>query len=463
MHQPSIAAALMAALAALPSAQAAMYTKSSPVVQLNARNFDSLITNSNYTSIVEFYAPWCGHCQNLKPAYEKAAKNLDGLAKVAAIDCDDDANKPICGAHGIQGFPTLKTFRPGKKAGKPIVEDYRGQRTASGITDEVVNKINNHVTKLTDKDLDAFLEKSGPKALLFTEKGTTSALLRSIAIDFLDVIKVGQIRSKEIAAVERFGIEKFPSLVLIPGSEDTEPVVYGGELKKASMVDFLKQAGEPNPDPAPAKGKGNQVKAKPKAEPAPEPEESPESSTASSTAEDVAPTVIPIQSISSNDMLHENCLQKKSHTCVLAFIPEGSADGEKAVESLSKLNTKYIRGQHHLFPFFALPDSVDMSSTLRTSLELGADVELIAFNARRGWFKQFQGKDYTVEGIEAWIDAIRMGEGEKKKMPEGVLAVKASEESQAEKSSSEETKATDPEPEIETEAPEEEEIVHEEL
>lgn len=62
-----------------------------------------------------------GHCQNLKPVYEKVAKSLKGLAKVAAIDCDEDKNKGLCHEFGVQGFPTLKTFKPGKKKGKPII------------------------------------------------------------------------------------------------------------------------------------------------------------------------------------------------------------------------------------------------------------------------------------------------------------------------------------------------------
>lgn len=47
---------------------------------------------------------------------------MKGLGKVAAIDCDDDKNKRICGEHGIKGFPTLKLFRPTGKKGKPAVE-----------------------------------------------------------------------------------------------------------------------------------------------------------------------------------------------------------------------------------------------------------------------------------------------------------------------------------------------------
>lgn len=54
----------------------ALYDSSSAVVDLTPSNFDKLVTNSDDVWIVEFYAPWCGHCNNLVPEYQKAAKAL---------------------------------------------------------------------------------------------------------------------------------------------------------------------------------------------------------------------------------------------------------------------------------------------------------------------------------------------------------------------------------------------------
>jgi len=44
---------------------------------------------------VEFYAPWCGHCQQLTPKWKKVAASLKGVVKVAAINCDQ--HKGVCG------------------------------------------------------------------------------------------------------------------------------------------------------------------------------------------------------------------------------------------------------------------------------------------------------------------------------------------------------------------------------
>lgn len=446
MHQHAVTTSAIAVLlATAPTAWAGIYTKKSPVLQVDAKSFDRLISQSNYTSIVEFYAPWCGHCQNLKPAYEKAATQLDGLAKVAAIDCDDDANKQFCGSMGVKGFPTLKIVRPGKKAGRPVIEDYNGGRTAGAIVEAVASKINNHVTRVTDKDLDDFLTKNAdsPKAILFTDKGTTSALLRSIAIDYLGVISVAQIRNKESSAVAKFGIEKFPTLVLVPG-EGQDPIIYKGEMKKADMVKFLRQAGEPNPDPSPVKakrdnkkenGKSKTDKAEksekpkkkpgdedPSAEQKKEPVEKPETSDETPPPAPT-PRVIsfPIPTASGKQEVSEKCLQPKSHTCVLAFVPDSETDGSKrAIDSLTQLNTKYIQGQRKVFPFIAVPDGVNELSQIRNKLEATNEVELIAINARRNWWRRYEG-DFGATSVEAWVDAIRMGEGAKSKLPKGIV------------------------------------------
>ncbi|KOS20103.1 putative protein disulfide-isomerase [Escovopsis weberi] len=462
MHQATLLAALAASLSALPAVQAGMYTKSSPVLQVDARSYARLIAESNHTSIVEFYAPWCGHCQNLKPAYEKAARNLAGLAKVAAVDCDDDANKAFCGSMNVKGFPTLKIVHPGKKFGRPVVEDYQGARTASAITEAVVGKIKDHVRKVKDKDVDAFLGGEGPKALLFTEKGTTSALLKSIAIDFLGAVSVGQVRDKEKAAVARFGITEFPKLVLVPG-EGKDHIVYDGELNKHGLVEFLRQVAEPNPDPAPAKGKEAKAADKKKADkkkPEPEAADETPSSSSSSSAAAAAPehTLIEIAAID-KQQIEQECLQSRSSTCVLALVPAQQHElKDRALDSLNQLNTKYLHGKRHTFPFYSLSSDVAESSEhIRKTLGLENEVELIVINARRLWWRRYEG-DMGAHSVEAWIDAVRLGEGEKSKLPKEIIV----ETAVAEEEVPEPAQTAEPEPEVEAEA-EAEATEHDEL
>ncbi|XP_045778392.1 protein disulfide-isomerase A6 homolog [Maniola jurtina] len=105
----------------------ALYDSSSDVVELTPSNFERLVTKSDEVWIVEFFAPWCGHCKNLVPEYKKAARALKGIAKVGAIDADQ--YKDFTQKYGVTGFPTIKVFTGSKS------NDYQGQRTAEAFVD----------------------------------------------------------------------------------------------------------------------------------------------------------------------------------------------------------------------------------------------------------------------------------------------------------------------------------------
>lgn len=91
------------------------------VVVLKDNNFTDVVNKNRYV-MVEFYAPWCGHCQALAPEYASAATELKGenviLAKVDATEESDVAQK-----YGVEGFPTIYFFIDG------IHKAYTGHRT----------------------------------------------------------------------------------------------------------------------------------------------------------------------------------------------------------------------------------------------------------------------------------------------------------------------------------------------
>ncbi|CAK7230909.1 hypothetical protein SCUCBS95973_007731 [Sporothrix curviconia] len=466
--------AVVAVLAQMHSAMAAdsLYEKGSPILQItNKKQLNELINTSNHTSIVEFYAPWCGHCKNLKGDYEKAARSLAGMVNVAAVNCDE--TRELCSSMGVQGFPTLKIVRPSKTPGrKPVIEDYQGQRTAGSIVDSLTSQMNNHVVKVTDATLDAFLAANeGPKALLFTEKGTTAPTTKALATDFLGALSLGQVRSKEKVTVDKYGVTKFPALVLLPAGDDgKEPVVYDGKMKLKEMAAFLSQAAEPNKPvdinvaAPPKKAKADKEK-KDKAEKKAEKKEgkADEEETATSstpTEQQTAPVIvqsaIPIPTVHTPEKLQSSCLGEKSHTCVLAFISDNEANNndkatQDVLDHLAELAHKNAQAKRATFPFYVVPASNEASALLLKALGLEEktdQVHLVAVNARRGWWRHFEGDDLSFKTIESWFDAIRMGEGAKEKLPAS-LVVKA------------EVKE-EPKEEAKTEA-KEEEVKHEEL
>jgi protein disulfide-isomerase A1 len=91
------------------------------VVVLKEGNFSDFLEKNPFV-MVEFYAPWCGHCQALAPEYAAAATELKGeniaLAKVDATEESDLSQQ-----YDVQGFPTVFFFVDG------VQKPYTGQRT----------------------------------------------------------------------------------------------------------------------------------------------------------------------------------------------------------------------------------------------------------------------------------------------------------------------------------------------
>lgn len=117
----------------------ALYEGDSSVIDLTANNFKHRVLDSDGIWIVEFYAPWCGHCQSLAPEYEKAAKALKGIVNVGAVNMDE--HQSVGSPYNVRGFPTIKVF--GADKAKP--KDYNGQRTAQGIVDQALSELSSLV------------------------------------------------------------------------------------------------------------------------------------------------------------------------------------------------------------------------------------------------------------------------------------------------------------------------------
>jgi protein disulfide-isomerase A6 len=96
----------------------------SNVVVLSSDNFDEVVLDQTKDVLVEFYAPWCGHCKSLAPIYEKVANVFKSENGVVIANLDADKHRDLGEKYGVSGFPTLKFFPKGNKDG----EDYEGGR-----------------------------------------------------------------------------------------------------------------------------------------------------------------------------------------------------------------------------------------------------------------------------------------------------------------------------------------------
>jgi len=223
---------------------------SADVIHLTEETFDKYI-NGNSNILVEFYAPWCGHCKSLAPEWKIAGETFLPSDDIVIAAFDATTSETIAKKYEVQGYPTIKYFAKGFT--EP--SNYDGGRTADTIvswineklgTSRKVKAAHSDVLVLTDENFEQ--HALGTKAALVEFYAPWCGHCKSLAPKYEQLAKVfageknvaiGKVDATEHGDLaNRYDVSGYPTLKFFPAGS-SEPIAYDGARELEDMVSFI--------------------------------------------------------------------------------------------------------------------------------------------------------------------------------------------------------------------------------
>jgi protein disulfide-isomerase A1 len=199
----------------------------SAVLEYTDANFDAGRKEHTHL-LVFFHAPWCGHCRQLTPDFERAAQYLStSTPPVSLAKVDATSEAQLAEEYQIRGYPTLKFFT---ESGKVI--DYTGGRTAESIVAWTMKKVGPAAHKLEkQEDIDAFTKQHATCVLAYVEDEGVLETFMVVARESEDIV-FGYTMDAGAAAAK--GLARPTIQMLFP--HDAKSATYSASLSDSEQL-----------------------------------------------------------------------------------------------------------------------------------------------------------------------------------------------------------------------------------
>ncbi|PSN30415.1 hypothetical protein C0J52_25442 [Blattella germanica] len=237
-----------------------LYNSDDKVTVLNAKNFKNSVYGTKNAWIVEFYNSWCGFCHRFAPVWKTLASDIydwRDVVTVAAVDCANDDNNPLCREYEIMLYPMLKFFPANSKPDQMGIAVNKG-KNADEIRYTLVELLEKehmagrgvdwpNITPYRNSDIKN-LWKNVPKSVLFyilIFEDSESFIGTEVILDLHQIksIELRSVLNQNEAVSKLMGVSSYPTIVVVERDMTTIPLSVGDNTRESFrkvIKDFLK-------------------------------------------------------------------------------------------------------------------------------------------------------------------------------------------------------------------------------
>jgi hypothetical protein len=210
------------------------------IQQITEKNFDGVIGKFRADSVAAlwFYKDDSGKDKSFLDEYNKVGKEMKGMAKITAINCNDWAG--FCKKNNVAATPAVMMY-PTFPAPAYLWE---GKMESKAIAARVSKMIPDMSTRITKDAVDSWLssDASKPKVLIFSNKKNPPTILKALSSDtvFKRTAKFGFVTEDETDVCQKFKVNKFPTIIMQRrvGTE-MKKETYSGEMNFRDLQAFV--------------------------------------------------------------------------------------------------------------------------------------------------------------------------------------------------------------------------------